>query len=180
VLRGGPSCRPNTSLDRREGDIGERARRPLTPRPGPASRLERDREEPLERGIKRAGGPRRVNRNPKLVEDLILADDHRIASDSDRHRVMNGVLAGQGPTTHREGRSEPLGVVRAREVALYPMAGLEQERLAGRLRANRRCEPLAVGGRDVTGMGHERDDGDDHFLRHAWRSSFVDAATGRL
>src|SRR5439155_20781580 len=71
--------RARLPLDRREGDIGKRARWPLAPRSGPTPRLKRVGEEAFERWVERAGGAGGVDRGPQLMKDLILADDHGVA-----------------------------------------------------------------------------------------------------
>ncbi len=114
------------------------------------------------------------------MKNLILADDHGIAPDRHAHRVVNRSLPGQRTTTGRECRCEARRVVRAPEVGLDPMTGLQDERPARRLPVKCRCEPLTLDGRDVASMGYERDDGDGRRSAHGLGSASTKTATERL
>jgi hypothetical protein len=113
------------------------------------------------------------------MKDLILTDDHRIASDRHAHRVMDRLLAGQRPAIHREFRGEARSVVRVPDLGLHTMTRLQHEGSAGQFPVQCRCEPLTLDGWDVTRMSDERDDRHGWRFVHASRSSPVRSAIGR-
>ena len=151
--------RADLLLDRRKRDIRERASWPVAPRPRPTSRLKRNREETFER-LGRACRMRGLHqRKPEADEG---SDPRRRPPNRARpQRTSRGVPPARRSATRAPSGSAPAkraGVVRTSDVALYPMAGLENEHAAGPLSVKCRSEPLALDGWDVTRMGHERDD----------------------
>ncbi len=151
----------------------------MAPRPRPTSRLKRNREETFEPWVERAGCAGCIHGNPKLMNDLILTDDHRIAPDRNGDRVAYSLFPGQHASTLGKCPCKAGRLVCISDIALYPMAGLENEYAAGSLSVKSRSETLALDGWNVTRMGHERDDRRGAHTIHVRRARSVRSAIGR-
>ena len=116
------------------------------------------------------------------MQDLILADDDRVAPDRHGDCVADCGVARQSLSTSRERICERslVGVERADGVPLHAVASLENERSTGPFVAESGSEPLALECGDLTRVGDERDDLAMYRLVHAsWASPMV-VALGTL
>ena len=111
-----------------------------------------------------------VDRCPQLVEDLVLADDDRIAPDGNRDRVTDRGLADEDTAVRRKPVCRRGLAGRLHDVCLDPVARLKNQVRAVRVLAKPSRETLPFGDGNVTRVGDERD---DHVLpgRHLWATS---------
>jgi hypothetical protein len=96
------------------------------------------------------------------MEDLVLANDHGVATDGDRDHVADGRLADERLPARRQrrlkspqfGRSHPA-------IDLDPVAGLEDDGSVSSVseaRPHSACEPRALARAHRAGMRNEGDD----------------------
>ncbi len=146
-------------FDRRERQVGQRRRWPLTPGASPPPGTEGMGEQPLEDRVECSVTASGSDGLTELVKYLVLANDDGISPDCDGDGVTDDSLIDVELASFGD-RAGVGGLLFVDDgVCLDPVAGLEDEAgVMGGPFAGANAEALALHGRHMTGMRHECDE----------------------
>ncbi len=108
-------------------------------------------------------------RSTDLMQDLVFAEDDRIASRGHPDRMSHGVRAREHAPARRDdlSQSAELGTIGNRRVRLDPVARLKDEGASGEFAVETRRELHSIGRRNVSRVRQKRDDGAPQDRAHA-------------